>query len=56
MFFVFVLRQFILYPTEQLCDKIYRDGQFGFLPLIEYGLSAQLTIALRKLSHDRKLN
>ena len=56
MFFVLVLREFILYPTEQLYDKIYRDGQFGFLLLIEYGLSARLTIALRKPSHDCKLN
>ena len=41
MFLVFVfLCQFVTYPTEQLCDKIYNDYEFGVLALLEYGLLA----------------
>ena len=40
MFLLFVLLcEFIIYPMEQLCDKIYNGRQFGCLRLIEYGLS-----------------
>ena len=53
IFLPFVLLcKFLIYPTEQLCDKISNGHQFGFLRLIEYGLSPRLTIELRKLPHN----
>ncbi len=36
MFVVVVsLREFIIYPTEQLCDKIYGGRELEGLPLVE---------------------
>ena len=53
IFLLFVLLyEFIIYPTNELCDKIFNGRQFGCLRLIEYGLSARLTIELRELSHN----
>ncbi len=51
----YLLCEFIIYPTAQLCDKIYSGRQFGCLRLIGSGLLPRLTTELRELSHDPEI-
>ena len=56
IFLLFVgLYRFLIYPTEELCDKIYSSRQFGCPRLIVRGLLPRLTIELRELSHNPEI-